>query len=233
MKKLLIGIIVLVLCVLVGYGVYNSHASSKEIKEDVSENKEVETIQINTTPEKDESENSITKVTDEGIEIKTEKSEKTKVEKESNVSSTEETKVEDTKSSKEKEEIKEEKVQEEKKEVKPKYTDEELYIMSHLIMGEASGASWEHKLGVGSVALNRVKSSKFPNTLKGVVFQKGQYACTWDGNYDKTPNEESIKAAKYLLENGSQMPDNVVFQAEFKQGKGVYKKIGNTYFCYY
>ncbi len=118
-------------------------------------------------------------------------------------------------------------------EVFPLYTEEELYIMSHLIMGEAEGESWEHKLGVGSVALNRVKDSRYPNTLKEVVFQKGQYACTWDGNYNKEPNKESIEAAKYLLENGSQLPEYCIFQAEFLQGDSVYKKVGNTYFCYY
>jgi spore germination cell wall hydrolase CwlJ-like protein len=113
------------------------------------------------------------------------------------------------------------------------YTDEDLYVLSHVIMGEASGQSWEHKEAVGSVVLNRVKDSRFPNTIKGVVFQKGQYACTWDGNYNKTPDEETINVARYLLENGSQLPEYVIFGAQFKQANRVYKKIDNTYFCYY
>ena len=131
-----------------------------------------------------------------------------------------------------------EKIEEVKKEEpqiqKPEksYTDEDLYVLSHLIMGEASGQSWEHKEAVGSVVLNRVADDRFPNTIKSVVFQKGQYACTWDGNYNKTPDEETIAVAKYLLENGSQLPKNIVWAAQFKQGKGVYKKIDNTYFCY-
>jgi spore germination cell wall hydrolase CwlJ-like protein len=113
------------------------------------------------------------------------------------------------------------------------YTDEDLYVLSHVIMGEASGQSWEHKEAVGSVVLNRVKDSRFPDTIKGVVFQKGQYACTWDGNYNKTPDEETINVARYLLENGSQLPEYVIFGAQFKQANRVYKKIDNTYFCYY
>lgn len=111
------------------------------------------------------------------------------------------------------------------------YTDEELYVLSHVIYGEASGRSNEMQLGVGSVVLNRVKDSRFPNTIKGVVFQKNQYACTWDGNYNKTPDQQAINNAIYLLENGSQLPNYVIFQAEFIQGK-IYKHIGNTYFCY-
>lgn len=114
----------------------------------------------------------------------------------------------------------------------PSYDEEELYILSHLIEGEAGGNSWELKIGVGSVVLNRVADSRFPNTIADVVFQNGQYACTWDGNYDKEPCEESVEAAKYLLTNGSQMPSYVIFQAEFKQGNGVYDYFENTYFCY-
>lgn len=112
------------------------------------------------------------------------------------------------------------------------YSDEDLTILTRVIYGEASGQSWDFQVAVGSVVLNRVKSNKFPNTIKGVVFQRGQYACTWDGNYNKTPNEQAKKVARYLLENGSQLPSYVLFQAEFLQGRGVYKKMGNTYFCY-
>ena len=113
------------------------------------------------------------------------------------------------------------------------YTDEDLYILSHVIYGEASGCSWEHQIGVGSVVLNRVKDSRFPNTIKGVVFQKGQYACTWDGNYNKEPDQQTIDVAIYLLENGSQYPEYVIFQSQAKQGDSIYKQIGNTYFCYW
>ena len=137
----------------------------------------------------------------------------------------------------EKEETKQElvevkKVQKETIIQKEKYTDEELYIMSHLIYGEAGNCSDELQIAVGSVVLNRMKSKYFPNTIKEVVFQKGQYACTWDGNYDKSPDEQAINNSKYLLENGSQLPAACIFQAEFIQGDGVYKTIGNTYICY-
>ena len=115
---------------------------------------------------------------------------------------------------------------------KHSYTQDDLNVLTRIIHGEASGQSWNFQVAVGSVVLNRVKSKKFPNTIRGVVFQKGQYAATWDGNYNKTPSEQSKRVAKYLLENGSQLPSYVIFQAEFKQGKGIYKKMGNTYFCY-
>lgn len=116
------------------------------------------------------------------------------------------------------------------------YSEEDLYLLSHLICGEVNDCDWEMKIAVGSVVLNRVADPRFPSDLYGVIYQNGQYSCTWDGNFNKEPNEETIDAAKYLLKNGSQLPPDVIFQAEFVQGNGIYKSLlapnGVTeYFC--
>lgn len=111
---------------------------------------------------------------------------------------------------------------------------EDLEILAHLLRGEA-GSDWcsdEMVYYVGSVVLNRVAAKDFPDTIEGVVFQKGQYACTWDGNYDRKPTERHYRIAEDLLLNGSLLPEDVVFQAEFKQGSAVYAKVQNMYFCY-
>ena len=104
------------------------------------------------------------------------------------------------------------------------YTEEDLYLLSHLICGEVEGCDRQMKTYVGSVVLNRVADSRFPGTLKEVIYQTNplQYSCTVDGNFEKEPGKETIEVAKYLLENGSQLPPNVIFQAEFKQGTGTY-----------
>lgn len=112
------------------------------------------------------------------------------------------------------------------------YTEEDLYVLSHVIYGEAGNCSDEAQLGVASVVLNRVRSSMFPNTIKGVVFDHGQYACTWDGNYYKEPDERAVYNARLILERGSVLPHNVVFQAGFSQGSGTYMQIDGIYFCY-
>lgn len=111
------------------------------------------------------------------------------------------------------------------------YDDNDLYILSHLISGEAGGESDACQIAVGSVVLNRVNSSRFPNTIKDVVYAPNQYACTWDGNFDRQPDARAIKNAQHLLENGSQIPSGVVFQAQFVQGK-VWQVIDGEYFCY-
>ena len=119
--------------------------------------------------------------------------------------------------------------------ISPKnYTDDDLYLLSHVINGEA-GANWctdTMRLYSGSVVLNRIKDSRFPDTIEEVIYQPGQYKCTWDGNFNKPVTDGSMDAAIYLLENGSQLPENVVFQSEFPQGQGVYTKEMNLYFCY-
>lgn len=110
-------------------------------------------------------------------------------------------------------------------------------ILTRVIYGEAGNCSREMMEAVGSVVLNRVADDRFPDSIEGVVFQPGQYACTWDGNYDKDPSAEAREVAEMLLKDGSQIDESVVWQAEFQQGNGVYKTIespfGTTmYFCY-
>lgn len=112
--------------------------------------------------------------------------------------------------------------------------DHELYLMAHLINGEA-GCNWcsdDMMYYVGSVVLNRVDSKYFPDNIEDVIFAPKQYACTWDGNFDKEPCERAWRIAEDLLLNGSVLPENVVFQAQFTQGDGVYCKEQNMYFCY-
>ena len=114
------------------------------------------------------------------------------------------------------------------------WTEEDYQYLLMIIVGEAQNCSRQEQMYVGSVVLNRLHSSWFPkqNTIKQVATAKGQYACMWDGNAYKTPTETNKEVALELLNNGSVLPENVVFQALFKQGNGVYCKINKTYFCY-
>lgn len=113
--------------------------------------------------------------------------------------------------------------------------ESKVYMLARLINGE-SGSNWcsdTMQLGVGSVVLNRMKSDKFPDTMEEVIFQPGQYSCTNKGSgYWLEPSERAIANAEKLLTEGSIFPDNVLFQANFTQGKGTYLKEQNMYFCY-
>ena len=113
----------------------------------------------------------------------------------------------------------------------PEVDEEDLYWLSHVICGEAQCYSRECQIAVGSVVLNRVNSDRYPDTLEGVITQRRQYACYRDGNFHRTPTEMNIEVARELLMHGSQLPENIYFQAQFKQGDFCYAKIDGEYFC--
>lgn len=115
------------------------------------------------------------------------------------------------------------------------YTDEDLYLLAHIINAEAGGATYvsdQCVFGVGSVVLNRVKDPRFPNTIRDVLWQPGQYYNGWNGAITKEPSDRSWQIAAELLEQGSIFPPEVVWQANFPQGHGVYLYTDTMYFCY-
>ena len=117
-------------------------------------------------------------------------------------------------------------------EVKTVIDKNKLIMLASLIDLEA-GSNWcsdEMQQGVGSVVLNRIKDSRFPDTMEKVIYQPGQYATSKRVKGHK-PTERAIENARIVLTEGSIFPEEVVFQANFTQGKGVYKKVQNMYFC--
>lgn len=112
------------------------------------------------------------------------------------------------------------------------YSEEDLYVLAHAICGEGQGYPDDEQLYIGSVILNRRAHGAYPDTIKDVVFQRGQYACTRDGNYYREPTQANWRNARWLLENGSILPPNVVYQAGFRQGSGLYAQTRYHKYCY-
>lgn len=110
----------------------------------------------------------------------------------------------------------------------------DLDLLARLIHAEAGSDTCSDDLQkyVGSVALNRVCSKYYPNNLHDVVYQEGQYECVMSGKINEPATDREIKMAKWLYSVGPQLPREVVFQAEFIQGDGVYLKEQSMYFCY-
>lgn len=115
------------------------------------------------------------------------------------------------------------------------YTEDDLYWLSKAIAQEL-GSNWVPDWAqqwVASVVLNRVNHPSFPDTIYGVLHQPGQYC-----GFYATPTEQNVANAKYVLENGSVLPDNVVFQSLNTQGSGTHGSYydpvmdNTTYFCY-
>lgn len=115
------------------------------------------------------------------------------------------------------------------------YTDDDYYALSHIISAEAGNCSWDMMTYVGSVVLNRVKSEKFPDSITEVVYQAGQYTPVTSGTLYSEPTDGAIEVTDYLLENGSVLPEDVLYQANFVQGE-IYTSLSTSYstmyFCY-
>lgn len=115
------------------------------------------------------------------------------------------------------------------------YTEEDLYYLTCAIVGEGQNVSFEEQIAVASVVVNRLNSEWFNyDTIKEVCTAPGQYSSFSNGMAYREPTEENITAAKYVLENGSQLPGNCIFQSLHQQGNGVYKYFADTgtYICY-
>ena len=111
---------------------------------------------------------------------------------------------------------------------------EDIELLAEVMYHENWHTDPEHLAAyyTGAVVMNRVKSSRWPNTVKGVLYQKGQYATTGKF-YTKALPEECYEMAKHILIYGTpDVPENVTFQAMRKQGKGVWKVVNTDYFCF-
>ena len=115
---------------------------------------------------------------------------------------------------------------------------EALDIVARVVEGEAGGCPWEHQVAVAAVVVNRIRSPLFPDTAREVVAQRGQYTTAYLTGFERT-SRQCYEAAKVALDGESGVPEDVIWQAEFIQGKeiwwisvvdtGWYKS--TTYFC--
>ena len=69
-------------------------------------------------------------------------------------------------------------------------------LLSRLVYGEARGEPYSGQVAVAAVVLNRVKSSSFPNTVSGVIYQSGAFDVVSDGQINLTPDSTAKKAAQ-------------------------------------
>ena len=74
-------------------------------------------------------------------------------------------------------------------------TSEQISLLSRVVEGEARGESYEGQVAVAAVVLNRIKDSRFPNTIEEVVYQKNAFSIVQDGAINNEPTTSSKKAA--------------------------------------
>jgi len=91
----------------------------------------------------------------------------------------------------------------------------EAYLLAAIIQCEAEGEPYEGKIAVGNVVMNSVKSTRFPNTITGVIYQKNQFSPAASGRLayrlEAGVNDECIRAATEVL-NGKHIIDALFFK---------------------
>ena len=75
------------------------------------------------------------------------------------------------------------------------YHESEIYTLARLVHAEARGEPYVGKVAA-AVVLNRIRSSAFPNTISGVIYQAGAFDCVADGQINLTPDADSLRAAR-------------------------------------
>lgn len=101
-------------------------------------------------------------------------------------------------------------------------SESDLEILAKIIYAEARGESYQGKVAVGAVILNRVRSSKYPNTIKEVVFAPKQFSPVGSGTYySAKPSEEEYNAAQEALSGVDPTNGALTFYA-YKYTKSAY-----------
>ena len=74
-----------------------------------------------------------------------------------------------------------------------------LNLLSRLVYSEARGETYTGQVAVAAVVLNRVRSSSFPNTISGVIYERGAFDAVSDGQINLSPDSTARKAAQDAL----------------------------------
>lgn len=113
----------------------------------------------------------------------------------------------------------------------------DLNLLARVVYGEARGEPYTGQVAVAAVVLNRVRSSSFPNSVAGVVYQSGAFDCVSDGQINLTPNRSAYNAAKDAL-NGWDPTYGCLFYynprtatSKWMLSRTVKLSIGNHAFC--
>lgn len=113
----------------------------------------------------------------------------------------------------------------------------ELALLARIISAESRGEPYVGQVAVGAVILNRVKHPSFPNTIAGVVYQKGAFTAVVDGQFDQPVASSAYKAAQDAM-NGWDPTGGAIYYYNPKTAtsawirtRPVITTIGNHVFC--
>ncbi len=106
------------------------------------------------------------------------------------------------------------------------FAEGDVYLLANLIYCEAGGEPYAGKLGVGSVVINRVLSSKFPDSIVGVIYQGGQFSPVASGRLalaleSNLANDECYRAAEEAMSGATNVGNCVFFRTPIPDLTGI------------
>ncbi len=117
------------------------------------------------------------------------------------------------------------------------YTSSDIWLLAKLIAAEARGENYKGQVAVGAVVLNRVSHSSFPDSISGVIYQKGAFDCVTDSNWNISPSDTAKKAATEALNGWDPTGGAIYYYNPRTASNGwirtrpVLTQIGNHVFC--
>jgi N-acetylmuramoyl-L-alanine amidase len=113
----------------------------------------------------------------------------------------------------------------------------DIELMAKMVYAESRGEPFEGQVAVASVILNRVKDSRFPNTVSGVIYQPGAFTPVQNGQLYQTPNATACKAVDNALKGWDASGGAIYFfnpntaTSSWIWSRQIVKKIGKHYFA--
>ena len=117
------------------------------------------------------------------------------------------------------------------------YSSSDYDLLARIISAESRGEPYSGQVAVGAVVLNRIEHPSFPDTLSGVVYQKGAFSCLDDGQFYEAISDSAYRAATDAL-NGIDPSGGAIYYYNPKKAtsKWIFSReiittIGNHRFC--
>ena len=117
------------------------------------------------------------------------------------------------------------------------YSSSDYDLLARIISAESRGEPYSGQVAVGAVIMNRIEHPSFPDTLSGVVYQKGAFSCLNDGQFYEPVSDSAYRAATDAL-NGLDPSGGAIYYYNPKKAtsKWIFSReiitvIGNHRFC--
>ena len=107
----------------------------------------------------------------------------------------------------------------------------ERQLLAKIIWAEARGESPEGQQAVAEVVLNRILSDNFPEDVRDIIYQEGQFRTLGQIARAK-PGQAQYEAIENAIYGPYVLPTDVVYFATFETNDNVWGKIGGHIFCY-